>query len=122
MIASGDGGGKRVLVLEDEWLIADDLTDMLVALGYNVVGPTPRAKDALALIAGCPPEAAVLDISLDGHYSYSVAEELVRLNIPFLFLSGYAANDLPGRFRDKPLLQKPVSLNGLAAQMMALIG
>ncbi len=122
MIASADGGGKRVLVLEDEWLIADDLKDKLVALGYDVMGPAPRAKDALALMAGCKPEAAVLDISLDGHFSYSVAEELVRLRIPFLFLSGYAANDLPARFRDKPLLQKPVSLDTLAAQMRALTG
>ncbi len=113
---------KRVLVVEDEWLIADELENMLGALGYEILGPVPRGDAALALIAGGVPDAAILDISLDGHYSFPVAAELIRLKIPFLFLSGYTLSDIPAEFRNAPLLQKPVSLDILAAQMNALTG
>ncbi len=111
-----------LLIVEDEWLIADDIERMLLILGYDIVGPTPRSDDALALIARETPDFAVLDISLDGHYSFPVAQELTRRKIPFLFLSGYARNDIPVAFRTAPLLQKPMSLEALNATLSALFG
>jgi DNA-binding response OmpR family regulator len=123
---TGQGGEpaerRRILVVEDEWLIADELENMLGALGYEIMGPVPRGADALALLADGVADAAVLDISLDGHYSFPVAAELIRRKIPFLFLSGYTRSDIPAEFRHAPLLAKPVSLERLAAEMNALTG
>jgi CheY-like chemotaxis protein len=118
-------GGKargQVLVVEDEWLIAEEVSEMLGVLGFEVVGPVPTAAQALALIAGRALDAAILDISLDGDYSFPVADELMRRDIAFLFLSGYAKNDIPLQFRGQPLLRKPVALEVLAAQMKRLFG
>jgi DNA-binding response OmpR family regulator len=110
----------RILIVEDEWLIADDIERMLTILGYNVAGPVPRSADALALIDTLAPDAAILDIGLDGHFSFPVAEELTRRDIPFLFLSGYTVTDIPGPFRTRLLLPKPVTLEALRANMRAL--
>ncbi len=113
---------RTILIVEDEWLIADEIEIMIRKLGFEPLGPVPRVKDALALLEGSQPNAAILDISLDRHYSFPVAEILAGRGIPFMFLTGHSAMDIPSRFRGAPMLQKPVTLAALAAKLHVVTG
>lgn len=106
---TSDGRAKQVLVVEDEWLLAASLEDMLLELGLGVEGPAPTAEVALALIERTIPDFALLDVSLRREKSYAVADELRERGIPFAFLTGHSATDLPEPYCDIPVLAKPVS-------------
>jgi two-component sensor histidine kinase/CheY-like chemotaxis protein len=101
-------GGNRVLLVEDEALVAMLMRDMLTELGYSVVGPFSRPADAEAAIAGGGVDAAVLDVNLDGDMVYPVADLLAARGIPFVFVTGYGAESIERRFADVPVLQKPI--------------
>lgn len=97
---------KRVLVLEDEPVIAMVIEDMLIDLGCEAVGPASDLTDALALAERETLDAAVLDININGQRSYVVADELRRRGIPFIFATGYGEEGVePGW--NAPVLQKP---------------
>jgi len=81
--------GKRVLLLEDEAIIAFAVEDMLTDIGCIVVGPALRLEEACELARAVPLDAAVLDVNINSERSYSVAKELQRRNVPFLFATGY---------------------------------
>lgn len=114
-------GLRCILVVDDEWLIADALDSMLRDLGHQVLGPAPSVSRALKLIAAGPPDAALLDISLGGEKSFPIARELEARGIPFAFLTGYSRPDLPTEFSERPLLSKPVPLAALRHQMSAML-
>ncbi len=116
-----DAGRLQVLVLEDEWLIADQISSALVEAGYDVLGPVGRIDDALELVAHGHVDAAVLDINLHNDRSFRLAEELCRKAIPFAFLSGYSQGDLPPEFVDRPLMQKPVDAPGVRRCLGSLL-
>lgn len=82
--------GKRILLVEDEPVIAFAVEDMLTDMGCEVVGPAFHLDDARRLAAEQPIDAAILDVNLNNQRSYAVAEELSRRFIPFLFATGYA--------------------------------
>lgn len=108
--------GRQVLVVEDEFFVADDLDRALSALGAAVVGPIPTVEEALGLMAdGVAVDVAVLDINLRGRNGFAVADELLRLAIPFVFATGYDGTHLPPRFRHVPQWRKPFSAEALAA-------
>ena len=101
--------GRRVLVVEDEYFQADDMARLLRSLGAEVIGPVGEVQDALELIdAGNPVDLAVLDINLRGEMIYPAADKLRSRAIPFVFASGYDRTPIPDRYRDVPLLEKPV--------------
>jgi len=112
---------RRVLVVEDEWLLADQLEDTLRDLGYAVVGPVPTVLRALTLIESHRPDAALLDVSLRNENSFPIADELAKRSIPFLFLTGYVTPDLPAAFAGCPLMRKPASVQALRAKLDALL-
>jgi CheY-like chemotaxis protein len=99
---------KRVLVVEDEWLIAVCLEETLAAQGLAVVGPVPSVSMALDLIEAEPLDFALLDVSLGSEKSFPVADRLKSLGVPFLFLTGYGFSDLPKAFAEVPLVAKPI--------------
>ena len=99
---------KAVLVLEDEWLIAELLQETLVEAGYRVLGPVSRVYEALQLLENSKPVIAVLDVSLRGETSFEVARVLAKRSIPFIFMTGYVSKDLLGEFKGRPVLNKPV--------------
>lgn len=106
--ASGVPAGLRVMVLEDEAVIAMLLGDMLEDLGCEVVGPAATSRDALSLIAAAPPDMALLDVNLSrGESSYEVAAALADRSVPFVFVTGHGPGGLRPEFRDHPTLQKP---------------
>lgn len=106
--------GRRVLVVEDEMMVAMLIEDMLGDLGCETVGPVGRIEDALAIANEAAIDAAVLDVNLNGHETYPVAEVLARRGIPFIFATGYGAGGLADRFSAAPALQKPFQERDLA--------
>lgn len=101
-------GGLRVLVVEDEALIAMHIEDILRRLGCQVVGPATSVEDAHRLIGdGEAFDVAILDVNLAGQPVYPVAQQLVARGCPFLFTTGYGAQGLLRNWRDRPTVQKP---------------
>jgi CheY-like chemotaxis protein len=102
--------GKRILVVEDDFVIARLLADMLGDHGASVVGPVGRLPRALALIDHEPIDAAVLDINLAGTMVFPLASELNRRSVPFLFATGYADRvSYPSDLQDTVEVRKPYS-------------
>lgn len=101
--------GLNVLIVEDQFLIADDLSRAVKALGARVVGPCPTVAIAQATLADQPVDVAILDLNLRGDHVFPLAEELNRRAIPFAFATGYEAWVIPPEFQERPLLHKPVS-------------
>ncbi|CZT36189.1 CheY chemotaxis protein or a CheY-like REC (receiver) domain [Rhizobium sp. 9140] len=100
---------KVFLVVEDEYLVAADILDVLGRAGADVIGPVSSLEGALKLVDEAEQiDAAVLDIHLRGAEVYPVADALSLRNVPFAFLTAYDRGDLPERFREAPFLQKPV--------------
>lgn len=106
--------GRRILIVEDEYLLADETRYQLEQLGAIVAGPTGQIDVALQLIDDEQVDAAILDIHLDGELVFPVAERLLTLNIEFVFASGYDALILPERFRGFVLNEKPIDLENIA--------
>jgi two-component sensor histidine kinase/DNA-binding response OmpR family regulator len=100
--------GNRVLLVEDEALVAMVMRDMLTEFGFTVVGPFSRAIEATAAANDEGVDAAVLDINLDGEMVYSLADLLSARGIPFVFVTGYGNESIDGRFAHVPVLQKPI--------------
>jgi DNA-binding response OmpR family regulator len=112
----------RILVAEDEYLIARHMRTLLNRLGGDVVGPVPRLDQAVELARTERLEAAILDIKLaDGRTVYPLADLLARRGIPFLFVSGYGFQDIPRRYRNIPLIVKPANLPTFHAAVDALL-
>ncbi|MFZ3485498.1 response regulator [Sphingomonas sp. 3-13AW] len=112
---------RRILVAEDEYLIADDLRDALTAAGAEVLGPFPTVTDAIAFVdAGTAIDAAVLDINLRGDMIFPVADALRARGVPFVFATGYDEWSLPERFSGATRLEKPVSAHRVTAAIRPL--
>jgi CheY-like chemotaxis protein len=97
----------RVLVVEDEALIALQLEDMLTELGCAVIGPASRVGQALKLLDGETVEAAVLDLNIAGELVYPVADELRNRGLPYVFVTAFGTSDLTEPYRSRPVLEKP---------------
>lgn len=100
--------GRRILLVEDEALVAIMMRDMLTDLGYSVVGPVGDRTAALVAARQADIEGAILDLNLRGETTYPVADELTHRGIPFVFLTGYDRGVIDRRYADVTLLQKPV--------------
>ena len=99
---------RRILVVEDEYLIAMNLQDGLENVGSVVLGPVPSVEKAIKKIESEPHiDAAVLDVNLGGELAYPVADLLVARNIPFVFTSGYEDNVLQNRYAQVKNCPKP---------------
>ena len=101
-------GGNRVLVVEDEPLVAMNLSTSLAELGFHVVGPYSTLAKAAAAAAEMEVDAALLDVNLSGKVVYPVADILASKNVPFAFITGYGTAALPDKYANAPVLQKPV--------------
>jgi CheY-like chemotaxis protein len=112
---------RRVLVVEDEELVAMMLADMLQELNCRVLGPAGELTQALALARDGALDAALLDVSLGGRASFPVAEALRARGVPFAFMSGYGEKDFPAAFREVPRLSKPFDLPDLERVLSGLL-
>jgi CheY-like chemotaxis protein len=111
--------GKRILVVEDEFLIALDIQRILEGEGVKTVVTASRVAQALDLVlSGGPFDAAVLDLRLDRETSTPVAERLHEARIPFVFLTGgQATDDIIQRFKSAPVVGKPFDSDALLAAL-----
>lgn len=110
--------GAAVLIVEDEFYLADDLAAALTEAGARVLGPFGRVEDAQRLIeSGQAVDLAILDIDLVGERVFPVADRLRALGAPFLFATGYDPEIIPDRLSDVPRMEKPVT----AAAVMRLL-
>jgi CheY-like chemotaxis protein len=114
MSQSGRQSTARVLIIEDEMLVAMLLEDLLSELGYEPAGPVGRLEEALAAARGEAVDAALLDVNLNGKATYAVADILSERGIPFVFATGYGAGGIPERYRSCPILTKPFRCDDLA--------
>jgi CheY-like chemotaxis protein len=103
----------RVLVVEDEVIVAMSLEDMLMDLGCSVVGPATNFDDAMALAECGGFDAALLDVNLNGKRSEPVAELLRVQSIPYALITGYGSAALGSSGEGPPVLSKPCSPNAL---------
>jgi DNA-binding response OmpR family regulator len=112
--------GRRILVVEDEMMIAILLEESLRALGCIVVGPVGKLEDAVRLATAETLDAAVLDITIRGGQVFPVAEILARRGVPFVLSSGYSDWVLPEAMQGKPRLTKPFTLRELEHEVRQL--
>ena len=113
--------GRRVLVVEDEPLVALEVETELVEAGATVVGPAGTLEAAARLIEAEPLDAALLDANLAGRPVDTLAAALDARGVPFAFASGYGPAGLPEGFRDRPLLGKPFGAEALVALVAELL-
>ena len=107
--AGGGDAGLRVLVVEDELVVAMELEALLTGLGHTVLGPVPTVERALALLARERPDLALLDVNLNGQWVTPVAEALRAHGVPFVLVTGYGGKQLRETgLRDARRLGKPV--------------
>jgi len=105
----------RVLIVEDEMLVAMLIEDVIIDLGHEVVGPAMRLETALEVAEFEKFDFAILDINLAGKQSFPVADRLSERGIPFIFASGYGAAGLSDRYRNVRIVQKPFAANQIAS-------
>ena len=115
-----DAVGCRILVVEDEMLIALQIEDVLVKLGCDVVGPTGKIESALQFANEGKFDAAVLDVTICGGKVYSVAELLLARGVPFVLASGYGDWALPEALKNRPRMVKPFTATALEEQIKLL--
>jgi PAS domain S-box-containing protein len=116
------GAGGRVLVVEDEALIAMELCQDLESFGWKIVGPAASVEEAMHLLDNLPllPDAAVLDVNLGGQPVYPFAEWLQARGVPFLFCTGYEQLDDHHRYCDWTTMRKPISIDLLDGELRRL--
>lgn len=110
MTAAPSLAGARILVVDDEPLVAMLVEDLLLELGCEVVGPASTVAGALALVAAGGLSGALLDVNLAGELVYPVADALRAVGVPFAFVTGYGELGEAEAFRDAPVLKKPLDL------------
>ncbi len=104
----------RILIVEDEMLVAFFLEDCLTSLGHTVIGPASRLSGALRFAATEDFDLALLDVNVAGEEIYPAAAEIKSRGIPFVFLSGYGKRGLREDWQDSPLCNKPFTAETLA--------
>jgi two-component SAPR family response regulator len=114
--------GLRVIVVEDETLVAILLEDMLAELGCEVLWTAHRVSKALDLVANSTPDAAVLDVNIAGDEVYPVAQALAARGIPFVFATGYGSRGLTDTWRGRPIVQKPFQVEHLSHGLLSALG
>lgn len=114
------GPGFRVLVVEDEPMIAMIVEDTIEMMGYQIVGPVAKLDEALALATRGDFDCAVLDINIRGGNSYAVADLLLTRGCPFLLTTGYSDWSLPMHLVSEKRLTKPYSSRQLESELRLL--
>lgn len=114
--------GCRILVLEDEYFLADDIVRELKKLGARIVGPLGDVEEAASLVEGdVAIDAAVLDINLRNEMVFPLARTLRSRHVPFVFTTGYDKSALEPEFHDVVLWEKPLDIAAMTRELAGLI-
>ena len=115
--------GRRVLLVEDEALVAMLMETILEDMGCVPVGPVATVDDGLALVADpAPLDAALLDVNVAGQQVFPIAEALQARGVPFVFSTGYGEGGLPDAWRGHPTVQKPFTESAIREALMKAMG
>ncbi len=115
--------GRRVLVVEDESLVAMLLETILEDMGCTPVGPAATVDEGLRLATGEEPiDAALLDVNVAGRQVFPIAQALKDRGVPFVFSTGYGEGGLPDEWRGQPTLQKPFTESAVRDALMKAMG
>lgn len=111
----------RIMIVEDEYWTAMDMATQVEDRGGAVTGPSASVSEAMALLHGrdCP-DAAILDVKLQGAEVYALADVLKQRGIPFVFATAYDAKALPSRFAGVPHYEKPMIVSDCVETALAL--
>ncbi len=113
--------GNRVMIVEDEPLVAMAMSDLITELGLTVVGPFGKVGQAIAALKDNSISAALLDINLAGELVYPLADRLIAEKVPFVFVTGYGSESIDRRYANVRVLQKPIKRD-MVANMFAEAG
>ena len=114
--------GRRVLVVEDEALVAMLLETILEDMGCMAVGPAATVDEGLRMAADEAVDAALLDVNVAGRQVFPVAHALKDRGVPFVFSTGYGEGGLPDEWRGQPTLQKPFTEAAVRDALMSAMG
>lgn len=112
----------RILIVEDQSLIGLELEDLIQELGYETAGRVGTIAGALEILATEEVDAALLDVHVQGELCYAVADELLKLGKPWIFISGWNEDVFNGRYPGVTFLSKPVRQDVLAAHIRDMVG
>lgn len=113
---------RRILVVEDEYFLADDIGWALHALGAEIVGPVGDLSEALILLDHCGPlDGAILDVNIQDENCFPLARKLQMLQVPFVFTTGYDKSAISAEFSNVSLWEKPINVPAMAQQLAQLI-
>ena len=114
--------GRRILIVEDEYFLADDISRALRSAGADIAGPVGELDDALPILnSGGVLDAAVLDVNIRNDRVFPVAQELRARGVPFVFTTGYDKVGIAPQFHDVMLWEKPVDLAAMIRGLAGLI-
>lgn len=113
--------GKRILVVEDMALVAQEIEFILKRIGCEVVGPVAVIEEAQQIVQDNPPDGVVLDVNLNGIESYPLADELQARGIPFVFTTGYGMQSMPAKYQKQSRLEKPFGLEDLKSKVNEML-
>ncbi len=120
--SAGPLSGRRVLVIEDEYFLTDDIARALRDLGARVVGPVGALDDASSLIDGdIAIDAAIVDINLRSDMVFPLARTLRARNVPFVFTTGYDRKWIDAEFEDIRLWEKPLDIPAMARELAGMV-
>ncbi|GAA0638528.1 response regulator [Brevundimonas lenta] len=114
--------GRRILVVEDESLVAMLLETILEDMGCTPVGPASTVDEGLALLNGESIDGALLDVNVAGRQIFPVAQALKERGVPFVFSTGYGEGGLPDEWRGQPTIQKPFTEAAVRDALMKALG
>ena len=114
--------GLSVLVVEDETIVSLLVESMLTDLGCKDVWYASSVEEALVILAERTPDAAVLDVNLDGETAYPIARHLDAAEVPFVFATGYGASGISDEWAGRPVIQKPFQSDTLASALRSALG
>lgn len=119
MTLAGALQGLRILVVEDDYLVAETLRDLLATAGAHIEGPIGWLDEALAFVRenGAKLDGAVLDVNLHDEVSYPIADALAERGIRFVLLTGYDVSTLDAAYRNYPRCEKPFRPQAILAAM-----
>ena len=104
----------RVLIVEDEYLVAEEIANTLRESKIHVVGPIGMIHEAYEAVQDTSLDCAVMDINIGGGASFPLIDVLIQRSVPVLLMTGYDQEELPMKYRSLPLVQKPLLRGELA--------
>lgn len=115
MASGAPDGGRRVMIVEDDYFIANEAARHFTREGASIVGPVATVGAAMTLLQSTERlDAAVLDINLNGEMAFEIADALIDSNVPFVFATGYDTCVIPDRFTSITHCPKPVVYRDIA--------